>query len=67
VSAGFALFIGSLSALLIVRHVMEMPFAFSLAVALWTALLAMVLTVATGVATAWPALSVKPARHLRGD
>lgn len=67
VSAGFALLIGSLSALLIVRHVMEMPFAFSLAVALWTATLAMGLTVAAGVATAWPALSVKPARHLRMD
>jgi putative ABC transport system permease protein len=67
VSAGFALLIGSLSALLIVRHVMEMPFAFSLAVALWTAALAMGLTVAAGVATAWPALSVKPARHLRMD
>jgi predicted lysophospholipase L1 biosynthesis ABC-type transport system permease subunit len=59
--------IGSLAALAIVREVMEMPFAFSLAVALWTALLAMALTIVAGVATAWPALSVRPARHLRSD
>jgi putative ABC transport system permease protein len=67
ICAGFAMLIGSVAALLIVRQVMEMPFAFSLAVALWTALLAMALTVVAGVATAWPALSVRPARHLRSD
>ena len=67
VAAGFAMLIGSLAALAIVREVMEMPFAFSLAVALWTALLAMALTIVAGVASAWPALSVRPARHLRSD
>jgi putative ABC transport system permease protein len=67
ICAGFAMLIGSAAAFAIVRHVMEMQFAFSLAVALWTASAAMALTIVAGVATAWPALSVKPARHLRSD
>jgi putative ABC transport system permease protein len=67
ICACFAMLIGSAAALAIVNHVLEMHFAFSLAVALWTALAAMALTIVAGVATAWPALSVRPARHLRSD
>ncbi|MET0483700.1 MAG: FtsX-like permease family protein, partial [Aestuariivirgaceae bacterium] len=67
ICAVFAMMIGSVAALAIVNHVLEMHFDFSLAVALWTALAAMALTIVAGVATAWPALSVKPARHLRSD
>ena len=63
ICACFAMLIGSAAALAIVNHVLEMHFDFSLAVALWTALAAMALTIVAGVATAWPALSVRPARH----
>ena len=63
----FAVVLGSLSAYGIVRHVMEMPFTFSLTVAVWIALAGMATTIIAGVLTAWPALSVKPARRLRGE
>ena len=61
----FSVAIGGLSAWAIMRFVMEMTFEFSLGVAAATALVAMVVTVAAGLATTWRVLGARPARILR--
>ncbi len=49
------------------RFALEMPFQFSLENAAATALIAMVVTIATGMVVTVRALSVKPSFYLRND
>jgi putative ABC transport system permease protein len=65
VVAAFSVIIGGLSAWAIMRFIMEMDFAFSLSVAAVTALVAMVVTVVSGLVTTWRVLGSRPARVLR--
>ncbi len=65
--AVFAVIIGGLAAWAIIRFVMEMQFEFSLSVAAATAVIAMIITIAAGLATTWRALGARPARILRTE
>jgi putative ABC transport system permease protein len=66
-AAVFGLAVGTLAAWFLARFILEMPFHFSAAVAILTALIAMVVTVAAGLLVTWGALSAKPAVHLRDE
>jgi putative ABC transport system permease protein len=66
-AAIFAVLVGSLASWFLARWILEMPWSFSFATALLTALLAMVVTVAAGLAVTWQALSARPAPYLRNE
>ena len=63
--AAFSVVIGWLSSWAIMRFVMDMPFEFSLSVALTTAVVALLVTVTAGLTTTWRVLGSRPARVLR--
>lgn len=67
VAALFGMIVGSLGAWYLSVFILELGFSFSWPVAVVTALLAMVLTVAAGLAVTARALSVKPSAHLRNE
>ncbi len=66
-AAVFGLLVGSLASWFLARFILEMPWAFSLATAALTALIAMIVTVVAGLAVTWTALSAKPAPYLRNE
>jgi putative ABC transport system permease protein len=66
-AAAFGILAGSLASWFMARFILEMPWSFSLAVALGTALLAMAVTVAGGLAATWTALSARPSFYLRNE
>jgi putative ABC transport system permease protein len=66
-SALFGIAVGSLAAWFLATWILEMPWHFSFAVALSTAFLAMVITIAAGLAVTWRALAAKPAPILRNE
>ncbi|MFO1120933.1 MAG: FtsX-like permease family protein [Hyphomicrobiales bacterium] len=66
-AAAFGLLVGSLGSWFLARYILEMPWTFSFATAALTALLAMSVTVAAGLAVTWQALSARPAPYLRNE
>jgi putative ABC transport system permease protein len=66
-SALFGIAIGSLGSWFLATWILEMSWHFSTLVAVSTALLAMVLTIAAGLAVTWRALAAKPAPILRNE
>jgi putative ABC transport system permease protein len=65
VTSVFAVIIGSLAAFALTTYVLELSFRFSLTVACLTAVLAMIATLAAGLAVTWSALAARPAVLLR--
>ncbi len=66
-SAVFGVAVGSLGSWFMAKWILEMPWRFSLTVALATALLAMVITIVAGLTVTWAALATKPAPILRNE
>jgi putative ABC transport system permease protein len=66
-TAIFATIMGSFAAFAISRLVLDIAFDFSMWTAVLSAVLSMLLTVATGLLTAWAALGASPAAHLRDE
>ncbi len=66
-AAVFGLAVGSLASWFLAQYILEMPWSFSAPTAILTALIAMVVTVAAGLAVTWTALSAKPAPYLRNE
>ncbi len=66
-AAIFGLLVGSLGSWFLARFILEMPWSFSFATAALTALIAMAVTVAAGLAVTWQALSARPAPYLRNE
>jgi putative ABC transport system permease protein len=66
-SAVFGILVGSLASWFLAFWILEMPWRFSAATAILTALLAVVITVAAGLVATWRALSVRPAPYLRNE
>jgi putative ABC transport system permease protein len=66
-AAAFGLAVGSAASWFLARFILEMPWSFSLITATLTALIAMLVTVAAGLAVTWSALSAKPAPYLRNE
>ena len=66
-AAIFGIAVGSLGSWFLATWILEMPWSFSLAVAVTTALLAMVITIAAGLMVTWAALAAKPAPILRNE
>ena len=67
VAALFGILSGNVASWFMARFALEMPFQFSLENAAATALIAMVVTIATGMVVTVRALSVKPSFYLRND
>ncbi len=65
VSAIFGIIVGSIGAWYLAGFILELPWVFSLPLAMTTAVLAMVLTIGAGLVTTARALSVKPSGYLR--
>jgi putative ABC transport system permease protein len=65
VSALFGILSGTLGAWYLARFILEMPWSFSWATAVLTALVAMVLSIAAGLLVTARALSAKPSTYLR--
>jgi putative ABC transport system permease protein len=66
-AAGFGILVGSLASWFLARFILEMPWSFSLATAVLTALAAKAVTVIAGLAVTWGALSARPAAYLRNE
>ena len=66
-AAVFGVAVGSAASWFLARFILEMPWSFSPATALLTAILAMVVTVAAGLGVTWRALSAKPTPYLRNE
>jgi putative ABC transport system permease protein len=66
-AAIFGVFAGSLASWFLARWILEMPWSFSVATAIMTALTALALTVLGGLTVTWRALSAKPASYLRNE
>ncbi len=66
-AAAFGLAVGSAASWFLARFILEMPWSFSLVTAVSTALIAMLVTIAAGLAVTWTALSAKPAPYLRNE
>jgi putative ABC transport system permease protein len=66
-SALFGITVGAAGSWFLSFWILEMPWAFSWATAIITALLAMVLAIAAGLTVTWRALTAKPAQILRDD
>jgi putative ABC transport system permease protein len=67
VAALFGLIAGSLSAWYLANVILEMPFAFSLTTAFFTALIAMTIAIVAGLAVTWSALRARPSFYLRNE
>lgn len=66
-SAVFGVIAGTLASWFLAEWILEMPWSFSLGVALFTALVAMILTITAGLVVTWRALSANPAPFLRNE
>ncbi|MBL8906139.1 MAG: FtsX-like permease family protein [Rhizobiales bacterium] len=66
-AAIFGIAVGSLAAWFLAYWILEMPWQFSPATAILTALVAMAITIAAGLAATWRALTAKPAPMLRNE
>lgn len=66
-AAAFGLAVGSAASWFLAVYILEMPWSFSGLTATLTALIAMLVTVAAGLAVTWTALSAKPAPFLRNE
>ena len=66
-SSIFGIVVGSLGSWFLAIWILEMPWHFSISVAISTALLAMVLSIAAGLAVTGRALAAKPAPILRNE
>ncbi len=66
-AAFFGILVGSLASWFLARFILEMPWSFSLATAVVTALIAMAVTVVAGLSVTWSALSARPAPYLRNE
>jgi putative ABC transport system permease protein len=66
-AAVFGVITGSLASWFLAYWILEMPWRFSAPVALLTALIAVVVTVAAGLVATWRALAAKPAPLLRNE
>ena len=66
-TAGFAIIAGGLSAWAVITQILGLEWQFSGLIAIATALVALVVTVAAGLITTWSALRANPARVLRVD
>ncbi len=64
-AAGFGIVTGTAAAWGLARFVLDMPFQFSLGLAMGTAAIAMILTILAGLTVTWTALSAKPSFYLR--
>jgi putative ABC transport system permease protein len=64
-AAGFGIITGTIAAWGLARFALDMPFEFSLGLAISTAAIAMVLTILAGLTVTWTALSAKPSFYLR--
>ena len=67
VSAIFGIVVGGIASWFLARFALDMPFVFSFATAALTAILAMVVTIASGLVVTVRALSVKPSFYLRNE
>jgi putative ABC transport system permease protein len=67
VAALFGIIVGTAAAWGLARYVLEMPFSFSLPTAAFTAITAMIITIAAGMIVTLRALSVKPSGYLRNE
>ena len=65
VAAIFGVAIGTLAAWSLAHFILEMPFSFSLGLAVSTAAIALVITILAGLSVTWSALSAKPSFYLR--
>lgn len=66
-AALFGLGVGSAASWFLSHFILEIPWSFSAPTAIFTALIAMVVTVAGGLAVTWRALSAKPGPLLRNE
>jgi putative ABC transport system permease protein len=66
-AAVFGVVTGSLAAWFLAYRILEMPWTFSLPVALSTALIAVIVTVSAGLIATWRALAARPAPLLRDE
>jgi putative ABC transport system permease protein len=66
-AAVFGVIVGSLGSWFLARFILEIPWSFSVWVAVLTALIAMAVTVVAGLAVTWTALSARPAPYLRNE
>ena len=66
-AAIFGIAAGSLGSWFLATWILDMQWSFSLAVAVTTALLAMIITIAAGLMVTWAALAAKPAPILRNE
>ena len=66
-AAIFGVLAGSLASWFLARFILEMPWSFSIVTAGLTAIIAMAVTVAAGLAITWGALSARPAAYLRNE
>ena len=66
-AAVFGVVVGSIASWFLAYFILEMPWSFSFVTAALTALIAMVVTVAAGLAVTWTALSARPAPYLRNE
>jgi putative ABC transport system permease protein len=67
VAAVFGIVVGSLGSWFLAYYILEMPWSFSASTAIFTALVAMVLTIAAGLSVTARALSAKPSFYLRNE
>jgi putative ABC transport system permease protein len=67
VSAIFGVLSGTLGAWFLARFILEMPWSFSWPTAIYTALIAMVLSIAAGLLVTARALSARPSAYLRNE
>jgi putative ABC transport system permease protein len=67
VAAVFGVVVGSLGSWFLAYYILEMPWVFSASIAIFTALVAMVLTIAAGLTVTARALSAKPSFYLRNE
>ena len=66
-AAIFGVAVGSLGSWFLATWILDMQWTFSLAVAVSTALLAMIITITAGLMVTWSALAAKPAPILRNE
>lgn len=66
-AAVFGVVVGSIASWFLAYFILEMPWSFSFVTAALTALIAMAVTVAAGLAVTWTALSARPAPYLRNE
>ena len=67
VAALFGVIVGGIASWFLARFALEMPFQYSLVTAVLTALIAMVITIASGLVVTLRALSAKPSFYLRNE